>query len=102
MSAGAPACCVKNTLCGTDPNAKVTISPTVTSIVPGVNVRDAVATTVLPGGGGGGRGRGGRCGGTVALAAACHRQQCSRQGGQDEPSLARQHVCLHVAVRRST
>ena len=54
MSAGAPACCVKNTLCGTDPNAKVTISPTVTSIVPGVNVRDAVAATVLPGGGGGG------------------------------------------------
>src|SRR5436305_2009616 len=47
MSAGAPACCVKNTLCGTDPNANVTVSPTFTGSVPGVNVRDGVAATVL-------------------------------------------------------
>src|SRR5438093_8941564 len=47
MSAGAPACCVKNTLCGTDANANVTLSPTVTSRVLGVNVRDGVAATVL-------------------------------------------------------
>src|SRR5881397_4110521 len=54
MSAGAPACCVKKTLCGTEPNANVTLSPTFTGSVPGVNVREGVAATVL--GGGGGRG----------------------------------------------
>src|SRR2546426_2351569 len=54
MSAGAPACCLKNTLCGTDPNANVTLSPAFTSSVLGVKVRDAVAATVLPAGGGGG------------------------------------------------
>src|SRR5256884_8312361 len=52
MSAGAPACCVKNTLCGTDPNANVTVSPTFTGSVPGVKVRDGVLATVLAGGGG--------------------------------------------------
>src|SRR2546427_12722659 len=54
MSAGAPACWLKNTLCGTDPNANVTSSPTFTSSVLGVNVRDGVAATVLAAGGGGG------------------------------------------------
>src|SRR2546427_8875720 len=54
MSAGEPACCLKKTLCGTDPNANVTLSPAFTSSVLGVNVRDAVAATVLPAGGGGG------------------------------------------------
>ena len=52
MSVGAPACCVKNTLCGTDPNANVTASPAFTLSVVGVNVRDGVAATVLSGGGG--------------------------------------------------
>src|SRR2546425_2970275 len=52
MSAGAPACCVKNTLCGTDPNANVTASPTFTGSVAGVNVRDGVAATVLSAEGG--------------------------------------------------
>src|SRR6266513_5603067 len=52
MSVGAPACGVKNTLCGTDPNANVTTSPTFTGSVPGVNVRDGVAATVLPAGAG--------------------------------------------------
>src|SRR5947208_16368354 len=52
MSAGAPACCVKNTLCGTDANANVTLSPTGTSRVLRVNVRDGVAATVLPDWGG--------------------------------------------------
>src|SRR2546429_9747012 len=47
MSAGAPACCVKNTLCGTDANANVTLSPAFTSRVLGVNVREGVAATVL-------------------------------------------------------
>src|SRR5947199_10565999 len=47
MSAGAPACCLKNTLCGTDPNANVTLSPTFTGSVPGVNVRDGVVANVL-------------------------------------------------------
>src|SRR5256885_6789282 len=59
MSAGAPACCVKNTLCGTEPKANVTASPTFTVSVAGVNVSDGVAATVLPGGGGGGGGGGG-------------------------------------------
>src|SRR5437667_9997918 len=54
MSAGAPACCVKKTLCGTEPNANVTVSPTFTGSVPGVNVREGVAATVLGGGGGAG------------------------------------------------
>ena len=52
MSAGAPACCVKKTLCGTEPNANVTVSPTFTGSVRGVNVREGVAATVLGGGGG--------------------------------------------------
>src|SRR5947208_12780083 len=52
MSAGAPACCVKNTLCGTEPKANVTVSPTFTVSVAGSNVRDGVAATVLGGGGG--------------------------------------------------
>src|SRR2546430_17691724 len=52
MSAGAPVCWVKKTLCGTDPNANVTVSPTFTGSVPGVKVRDGVAATVLPSGGG--------------------------------------------------
>src|SRR2546427_3033814 len=42
MSAGGPACCLKNTLCGTDPNANVTSSPTLTSGVLGGNVREGV------------------------------------------------------------
>ena len=46
MSAGAPACCVKNTLCGTEPNANVTVSPTFTGSVRGVNVREGVAAQV--------------------------------------------------------
>src|SRR5437899_11517288 len=58
MSAGAPACCVKNTLCGTEPKANVTASPMFTVSVAGVNVSDGVAATVLPGGGGGGGGGG--------------------------------------------
>src|SRR2546430_9136797 len=58
MSAGEPACCLKKTLCGTDPNANVTLSPAFTSSVLGVNVRDAVAATVLPAGGGRGGGGG--------------------------------------------
>src|SRR2546430_5042783 len=62
MSAGAPACCVKNTLCGTEPKANVTASPTFTVSVAGVNVSDGVAATVLPGGGGGGGGGGGAAG----------------------------------------
>src|SRR2546425_11733107 len=54
MSAGAPACCVKKTLWGTGPNANVTVSPTFTGSVPGVNVRDGgAATGVAPGGGAG-------------------------------------------------
>src|SRR5437660_469321 len=59
MSVGAPACCVKNTLCATEPKANVTTSPTFTVTVAGVNARDGVAATVLPGGGGG-CGRAGR------------------------------------------
>src|SRR5436309_14623573 len=51
MSAGAPACCVKKTLWGSDPNANVTVSPTFTGSVPGVNVWEGVAATVLPAGG---------------------------------------------------
>src|SRR5256885_14664671 len=62
MSAGAPACCVKNTLCGTEPKANVTASPTFTVSVAGVNVSDGVAATVLPVGGGGGGGGGGAAG----------------------------------------
>src|SRR2546430_12231881 len=51
MSAGAPVCWVKKTLCGTDPNANVTVSPTFTGSVPGVNVRDGVAgNRFFPGG----------------------------------------------------
>src|SRR6266581_399025 len=49
MSAGAPACCVKNTLCGTEPKANVTASPTFTVSVAGVNVSDGVAATGLSG-----------------------------------------------------
>src|SRR2546430_16207381 len=60
MSVGAPACCVKNTLCATEPKANVTTSPTFTVSVAGVNARDGVAATVLAGGGGGGGGGGGR------------------------------------------
>src|SRR5437016_11878046 len=59
MSAGAPACCVKSTLCGTEPKANVTASPTFTVSFAGVNVSDGVAATVLPEGGGGGGGGGG-------------------------------------------
>src|SRR5438034_6616965 len=53
MSVGAPACCVKNTLCATEPKANVTTSPTYTVSVAGVNARDGVAATVLPGAGAG-------------------------------------------------
>src|SRR5437773_2897229 len=83
MSAGAPACGAKNTLCGTEPKANVTVSPAFTVSVAGVNVSDGVAATVLFGGGG--------CGRAVAVAAACHRHQRSGERGQDESSLARQH-----------
>src|SRR5439155_21358522 len=68
MSVGAPACCVKNTLCATEPKANVTTSPTFTVSVAGVNARDGVAAT-----GGRGRGRGWgrrRRGGAVAVATA--------------------------------
>src|SRR5690349_11180018 len=54
MSAGAPACAVKNTLCATEPKAKVTVSPAFTVSVAGVKVSEAVAATLLPAGGGGG------------------------------------------------
>src|SRR2546430_16771902 len=81
MSAGAPACCVKNTLCGTEPKANVTASPTFTVSVAGVNVSDGVAATVLPGGGGGGGGGGG-AGGPQAVLAHAARLQNPAEGGQ--------------------
>src|SRR3989442_7778725 len=76
MSAGAPACCAKNTLCGTEPKANVTASPTFTVSVAGVNVSDGVAATVLPGGGGGGGGGGGAAG-SEAVPSPCRAHQYS-------------------------
>src|SRR2546430_16708135 len=79
MSAGAPACCVKNTLCGTEPKANVTASPTFTVSVAGVNVSDGVAATLLPGGGGGG---GGGAAGPQAVVAPAGALQTPGGGGQ--------------------
>src|SRR5690349_21465967 len=51
MSAGAPFCGSKKTLCATEPNANVTLSPAWIVMLPGVNARPGVASTVLPLGG---------------------------------------------------
>src|SRR5204863_87931 len=54
MSAGAPACVAKNTLCPIEPKLNVTVWPAETRSVAGVKTRALVAAMVLPGGGGGG------------------------------------------------
>src|SRR2546430_7270539 len=83
MSAGAPVCWVKKTLCGTDPNANVTGSPTFTGSVPGVKVRDGVAATALPSGGG--------PAGPPQLPPPAPPPKTPRKGARTSPRLPRPH-----------
>src|SRR5580765_1901239 len=52
--AGVPVCASKNTLCGTDSKARVTVSPADTVSAAGANASDAEAVIVRGSGGGGG------------------------------------------------